>query len=122
MNDLVADCTRFIDGNGYPNEAAEDRIRTWPIECLLDGSFASGYPELMAFVRMLWRYADVPSIWRESDVQDGPGRPAIEYAISTVGWSGNELLIRAMRENVMFWSRCWVQSRRGGHYIFNVEQ
>jgi len=29
-------------------------------------------------------------------------------------------IIRAMEENNSIWSLVWVQSRRGGHYIFEV--
>lgn len=49
------------------------------------------------------------------DISD---RPIIRYTFSTGGWSGNEDLIRAMEQNWMIWSLTWVQSRRGGHYIF----
>ena len=41
--------------------------------------------------------------------------------LSTGGWSGNEDIIRALRNNFLFWSMCWYQSNRGGHYIFKIK-
>jgi hypothetical protein len=48
-------------------------------------------------------------------------KPKHRYYISTAGWSGNESIIYAMQENNLMWSLNWVQSRRGGHYIFELE-
>lgn len=44
------------------------------------------------------------------------------YSISTGGWSGNEDLISAMRENLFLWSPTWATARRGGHYTFWHEE
>jgi hypothetical protein len=46
----------------------------------------------------------------------------IRFHISTAGWSGNESIIRAMEKNHMLWGFHWVQSRRGGHYIFELKK
>lgn len=40
--------------------------------------------------------------------------------ISTGGWSGNEDIIRALKLNKWFYCFYWVQSRRGGHYVFEI--
>jgi len=44
------------------------------------------------------------------------------YNISTGGWSGNESIIHEMQENSMMWHLNWVQSCRGGHYIFELRE
>ena len=43
--------------------------------------------------------------------------------ITTDGWSGNEDIIRALRENTyLFWSVYWEKSERGGVYTFKVRK
>ena len=94
---------------------------------------------LMNFVQSLWMYQGADWLSRSttsvSDTNDNVllyqwgwhmfatienGKTTRTYQISTGGWSGNESLIAAMRENHLFWSLCWYQSRRGGHYTFHV--
>lgn len=38
----------------------------------------------------------------------------------TGGWSGNEMVIQAMKSNIVMWSCCWVSSNRGGLHQFSV--
>jgi hypothetical protein len=92
-----------FDRDGYPTAKTLRTIEKW--NCV--GRQAK--LDLLDYVRKAW-YA--PNYFT---IEDG------EYHISTAGWSGNEDLIGAMRGNFLFWSMCWVQSRRGGHYIFEVE-
>jgi len=44
----------------------------------------------------------------------------IKFYYSTGGWSGHEDLISEL-EGTFFWMFCWEQSRRGGHYIFEIK-
>jgi len=61
----------------------------------------------------------IASIWEYSDyVTFDKG----ECHLSTGGWSGNEDIIGALKENTMIWMFTWMQSRRGGHYIFDMER
>lgn len=92
-----------MDADGYPDDAELERVKTWP---------HSDIPGLFEFVRERWQYADA-GYW----TQDGR-----TYRISTAGWSGNESLIGAMKQNLAFWAFCWQSSRRGGHYEFEVPQ
>lgn len=48
----------------------------------------------------------------------GARRTRRRLYLSTGGWSGNEDIIGAMEKNTVFWMTYWVQSRRGGHFIF----
>jgi len=90
--------------NRYPTEQELEKIEKWP---------HNDFRGLMDFIYDIWEFADWG--WSEKKLKD-----AIKYDISTVGWSGNEDIIRALEKNPLFWTMCWVQSRRGGHYIFHV--
>lgn len=89
--------------DGYPTEEELERIRKWP---------ATDLKGLFDFIKPIWNYSDTP-YWRQR------GR---KYWISTVGWSGNESIIGALEENFLVWALCWMQSQRGGHYIFELPE
>ena len=99
----------LLDDDGYPTNAALDIIRLW------HWSDTKGWFE---FVKSVW-YS--PS-WGWSEGLEPhdyeKNKEVYRYHISTGGWSGNESTIAAMQENDMIWSLTWVQSCRGGHYIF----
>jgi hypothetical protein len=109
----------LLDEDGYPTDAALDAIKLWHF------SDARGW---FKFIEGLWWSSSM--LWREDDVpHDLRGFKGYEdkmvhrYWISTGGWSGNESIIRAMQENNhMLWTLNWVQSRRGGHYIFELRE
>ncbi|RLC76536.1 MAG: hypothetical protein DRJ03_28500 [Chloroflexi bacterium] len=96
-----------IDHLEYPSNAALDKIRNWAWE--------DGFENLMRFIKPLWRYADC-GYWKEKRQYKGRKR----YYLSTAGWSGNEDIIAALRQNFAFWALCWVKSERGGHYVFEI--
>lgn len=89
-----------MNKDGYPNEAELEKITAWP---------HTDFCELMTYVRGLWLYENY---FTEEDND--------KYHISTGGWSGHEEIIGALKSNRMFWILCWEQSRRGGHYIFDL--
>lgn len=98
-----------LDDDGYPTELACERIKAW------HWSDPSGWMQFIESIWHLrefgWSEADEPHDWKE-------GETVHRFHVSTAGWSGNEALINAMQENTMLWHLMWVQSRRGGHYIF----
>ena len=79
------------------------KIETW----------GPNHKALMKYIKDLWQY----DYWTEMK-----GENEIVYKISTGGWSGNEEIIEALKSNIIFWSMCWYQSRRGGHYIFKINR
>lgn len=100
----------YLDEDGYPTELACEIIKHW------HWSDEKGWFEFIKNLWYLsswgWKEVVEDSDWKDEQVQ--------RYYISTAGWSGNETLIEAMQENFMLWSLTWVQSRRGGHYIFQL--
>lgn len=106
---LEVEVSEWVDDEGYPTEAMLEKIEKW------DASEGS-YNDLMKFIKPYWRYS-FEWYWSETEYES----EGIEYSISTGGWSGNEDIIRALQMNRLFWCLYWLQSRRGGHYIFKVK-
>lgn len=102
----------LLDDDGYPTEAALEIIRLW------HWSDPRGW---FVFIYDLWHMRSWG--WGEGTQPDerDENEWVYLYEISTGGWSGNESLISAMQSNDMLWHTSWVQSRRGGHYIFEIE-
>lgn len=98
----------------YPDESQLLKIKNW------QANNSNECRELMGFVKSLWW--NPFSGWTESEGTDEHDKPVDVYEISTGGWSGNEELIEAMIGNWLFWNLCWVETRRGGHYIFYVNK
>lgn len=91
--------TDWLDADGYPTEAALQRVREWPAEDLHG---------LARWLVEVWWYG--PRYVRL--MADG------SVELVTGGWSGNEDVIAAMRDNVVLWSLCWQRSERGGLHVF----
>lgn len=102
----------MLDEDGYPTESALKIVRTWPC--------GHNIKEYFEFIKSIWWAANWG--WTESSVPNdyNPAKNVHQYSISTGGWSGNESIIREMQNNTMLWHLNWVQSRRGGHYIFEL--
>jgi hypothetical protein len=109
----------LVDDDGYPTEAALDIIELW------HWSDAEGW---FKFIHGLWHLRSWG--WTEHEelhewhdrLRQYQDRRVRRYEISTAGWSGNESIIGAMQRNEMMWHLNWVQSRRGGHYIFELRE
>ena len=102
----------WLDKDGYPTEEAIEQIEKWSY------NDPKGW---FKFIENVWHLRSWG--WTEGYFKENESDPADKYRyyVSTAGWSGNEDIIRAMQENNILWSDTWVQSRRGGHYIFEVK-
>lgn len=90
-----------FDKDGYPTEETLDAIKQWP---------HTDFDGLMSFCEEAWVYDDY---WTRTF-----NGQRIEA--HTGGWSGNESIINALGENTVFWLMCWPESKRGGHYVFEL--
>jgi len=88
-----------MDANGYPEEHELKKISGWP---------HTDFPGLIEHIRARWLYADCGYFAFNGSVLE----------MSTGGWSGNESIIYALKENHIFWWHC-LSWRRGGHYVFD---
>jgi hypothetical protein len=98
-----------FDTDGYPTEETLDVIRKW------EYNSERGFADLLAYVRGAWKYGD------EYVKGSYGGEFVYKYEMHTFGWSGNEDLIGALKDNTLFWALCWQESRRGGHYKFEAQ-
>lgn len=108
----------FLDDDGYPTEDALEIISIW------HWNDPKGWFE---FIKSLWHYRSwgwsehyEPHEW--NDMEKYKDTIVHKYKIATGGWSGNESIIHAMQSNRMLWHLNWEQSRRGGHYIFELRE
>ncbi len=92
------------DDDTYPSEGLLEAISQWSGDL-----FHGGLHRWFDLAHDLWWAPE----W-------GWKRDGDNYEISTGGWSGNEAVIDAMMENAIAWNLTWVQSRRGGHFLFEV--
>lgn len=99
-----------FDSDHYPSEETLTVIKNWDYE--------DNFIDLMEYVEECWEYPDY--FIKEETKDELFGHDVIKYNCSTGGWSGNESLICTLQENRIFWAMNWVQSKRGGHYIFEI--
>ena len=103
----------LLDEDGYPTDIALQAIQQW------HWTDVRGWFE---FIHSIWWMADWG--WTETYGPDehDPEKAVTRISMATGGWSGNESCIRAMQSNNMMWHLNWLQSRRGGHYIFELRE
>ena len=102
----------MLDDDGYPTDEALEIIEIW------HWNDAKGWFD---FIHSIWHLASWG--WKEGEAIDEiTNKKTWCYYVSTAGWSGNESIIRAMQKNDWMWHMNWVQSRRGGHYIFELKE
>jgi len=91
----------------YPTDKTLKDIEEFELK-----SDLSGVPEMVSLIVANWEYPLDSIFYHEST-------GILE--LHTIGWSGNERIIRAIRNN-LFLRLFWLQSRRGGHHIFELFQ
>lgn len=110
INSCIAHCD-MQDEDGYPTAQALDCIERWPWK--YEKQWFEFIHDLWHLKSFGWSEGEAPHDWDKDKI-------VYRYEISTAGWSGNESIIRAMEKNDAMWSMVWVQSRRGGHYVFEL--
>lgn len=99
-----------FDADGYPTDLTLATIKNWP--------YGYGFIDLMEYVSRAWHWEQLIS---RDEIMDALGNDMWEYTLVTMGWSGNEDIIRALEGNYLFSSLCWRESHRGGKHIFEVK-
>lgn len=109
MNTQADDSEELIDEDGYPTDAALDRIST----------FTGTAEEMVRYVQSLMHNGRATL----EDFVDDFGRPEKRLTLITGGWSGCESVIGALHET-MFQIMFWESSFRGGKhtYTFSLPQ
>lgn len=101
-------CPSSVAGDIDPDfEDALDQIRNWPI--------SRSYILLFEFIKhKVWRHGF--GQLSASSVDDG----AVEYTFTTGGWSENEEILEALKQQRLAWALTWQRSERGGKHVFRV--
>ena len=99
---MSAEPTELFDEVGYPSDEILAYIAKWEPAIEFD------FKPLMDLIGRIWAYPDC-------FYADPYNRT---YALLTAGWSGNEDIIQALRNNLLFWTMCWMSSHRGGKHVF----
>lgn len=92
-----------FDKDGYPTEATLDAIKNW------DYKDRRG---VLEFIAQAWCYQD-----SAIETRDGL------FVFATGGWSGNEELIYALRDNRVLWvylTSMYYIHLTGGFYVFAI--
>ena len=111
---VAFDLLSTLDDEGYPTDETLALVKEY------SGSVLDFFAEL----KKVWYLASWG--WHEENgFRAGFRRKdhkVRRFHISTAGWSGNESLVDAMKENYFLWHFSWVQERVGGHFIFEVRE
>jgi hypothetical protein len=92
--------------NEYPTQEDLDILSKWDFN---QGSIK----DFLDFLESSWWMAD----WGFKL----SGKRVLKLQLHTGGWSGNEDIIDAIQKQFIFWSMCWTETHRGGHYYFKID-
>ncbi|MFA5049033.1 MAG: hypothetical protein WC516_08470 [Patescibacteria group bacterium] len=103
-----------IDEQEYLTDERLETIKNWDV-------MTTGAKPLVEYVISIWHYGDWGyKLYKSKDHLFKKER-VTKLQLHTGGWSGNEQVIEALRQNLMFWV-CWQKSMRGGHYWFEFKK
>lgn len=91
----------------YPGKEELKTIREW--NCIKDGCLG-----LARYIEAIW--------WMPEWGYRLKGKKVFRLELHTGGWSGNEEIIQALRQNRLFYAFCWEMSRKGGHHYFKIKK
>jgi hypothetical protein len=109
----------LLDEDGYPTDEALQIVEAW--HWTDPKGWFDFIKEIWHLKNWGWGEGEEPHEW-SGKLDQYKDKMIYQYDISTAGWSGNESIIRSMQKNEMMWHLNWVQSRRGGHYIFELKE
>lgn len=89
-----------FDADGYPTAETELAIKTWDFRDV---------PGWLTYIREAWNH-HYGRMSEESGM----------LKMATGGWSGNEAITHAMRENYVLWAMLWESSHRGGLEVLKM--
>lgn len=92
--------SKYLDDDGYPTEEALEMIEKFELKSNED------WHKLMAIVKEMWAYPQCFTKYGD------------RYTLITLGWSGNESIIRALKRNCVFHLMYWESSEMGGRHIY----
>lgn len=95
------------ESDEYPDEETLKVIKKFDV-------FKQPVSELLELLRENWHFADEGYFVLK-------GKKVQKLELHTGGWSGNEDIIGALRDNEMFFMLYWQKSERGGHYYFKIK-
>jgi len=99
------------DNDGYPTPEELEVVRSWDWE--------QGFKGLVEYLQDIWWYPErhIELYWGRDRITE---KSVHRLILHTGGWSGNEDIIVALKDNMMFWQLCWEKSVRGGHFYFGI--
>lgn len=111
----------FENDGHYPTEKSLNYIKNWcsiwdntdDVPIMKFGQyFGNKYKtqELLDFLKELWWYSDMGIEIENNKIE-----------LHTLGWSGNEDIVRELK-NSSLWLMHWRKTHTGGHYYFNLER
>jgi hypothetical protein len=116
---------KMTDEEDYPSDEQLEFIKSYKFTFNKEGN-VNNYQELLDYVHDIWWCPDWGWTKEMIDADLIPDKnitpiKVLRLRLSTGGWSGNEDIIQALRENEWFWTFFWQEERRGGHYVFEFK-